>query len=788
MAAITANFSLSFDITNDKFVITDTTDYVGQGELPANWEGVLKITSPANIVIYNNTSFLSPDISPGGGSNSLITLPKDTATLKVLKGIYTITFTISDGVDFCPVTKTFNFQYGSPTISIDGSYNCVTPLIQSQDATNYLVDGQSPTSTTRLHTLYYPDTTAGPDISGDVDLIQTSVMYVLDNGEPLQYEIALTSTLVYSYAASGINSAFGVTDEISGDDYLNITCDPNLCSVYCGIKKQYDHYIETKGTLEGDKAKAKLTLMSGIAELARIAFECNKTADVTGLLNEIKSIGGFADDCSCGTGSVVLYQGLGAVAPGVVVAEGTGIDVAAVTVGAITTYTVSVEASLINIINNFEKSLPVDGNQIEVIDLGIVGDARNFQIDLNLGLSVGNIPMVKALGKELEDSPLSYNGTSLAVSLAAGKDLNLAFGAGSIVIDDTQSLLAVGSLSAGVFDDGGTITSGLVASGTSSVKATATDITSVFAGHSVVLSASGIVATSVGGTDTATLTVLNGVITHQAPSQKFEVINPVGIVTAPAYQVNVPSGNAFGIDTDGKCKLGLLAVSSDVTNVVIGNLAVDTIGGGNGTGNVIIGKSAQALTTGAISSNAIAIGNEASIFSNQSVNIGYRAGNQDIAAIAGSSAVSIGANVNYDGVGTNGIGASSVGIGNVVNNTSAGNVQISIGQNITNTRSGGIVLGYTLVGTVNAAATDSFNLVFNSTTPQVVFKTGGDSYFNLGSIMFGSNSAAPSQLSVDNGDVEVVQLGSGYIVKSADGNRWRITVANGGLNVVIAAA
>ena len=122
MAAITANFSLSFDITNDKFVITDTTDYVGQGELPANWDGVLKITSPANIVIYNNTDFGSPDITPGGGSNNLITLPKDTATLKVLKGIYTITFSISDGVDTCPVTKTFNFQYGSPTVSIDASY------------------------------------------------------------------------------------------------------------------------------------------------------------------------------------------------------------------------------------------------------------------------------------------------------------------------------------------------------------------------------------------------------------------------------------------------------------------------------------------------------------------------------------------------------------------------------------------------------------------------------------------------------------------------------------------
>ena len=110
-----------------------------------------------------------------------------------------------------------------------------------------------------------------------------------------------------------------------------------------------------------------------------------------------------------------------------------------------------------------------------------------------------------------------------------------------------------------------------------------------------------------------------------------------------------------------------------------------------------------------------------------------------------------------------------------------------MGLNITNTRSGGIVLGYTLAGTINAVAPDSFNLAFNSSTPQVVFKTGGDSYFNLGSIMFGSTSAAPSQLSVDNGDVEVVQNGSGYIVQSPDTTRWRITVDNAGA-ISIAAA
>ena len=778
MAAITANFSLSFDITNDKFVITDTTDYVGQGELPANWDGVLKITSPANIIIYNNTSFLSPDITPGGGSNSLITLPKDVATLKVLQGIYTITFTISDGVDNCPVTKTFNFQYGSPTISIDASYDCVTPLIQSKDATNYLVSGQSPTSITRSHTLYYPDTTAGPDISGNVDLIQTSVMYVLDNGEPLQYEINLTSTIVYSYTASGLNSAFGVSDQITGDDYLNITCDPNLCSVYCGIKKQYDHYIETKGTLEGDRAKAKLTLMSGIAELARIAFECNKTADVTGLLNEIKSIGGFADDCSCGTGSVVLYKGLGAVAPGVVVAEGTGIDVAAVTVGAVTTYTVSVEASLIAIINGFEKSLPVDGNQIDVTDLGLVLGVRNFQIDLDLGLSVGNIPMVKALGKELEDSPLSYNGTSLAISLASGKDLNFAFGAGSIVIDNAQSLLAVGSLSAGVFDDGGTSTSGLVASGTSSVKVTATDIISVFAGHSVTLnSANGIVATSVGAA-TATLSIKDGSITNQGTLHKFEILTPGGALAFPAYRVLSSLGNIFAIEESGIFELGLNSVSSFAGSVTIGELA----NSGGSANNIAIGKSSINGTSA--SNPQVAIGEQSKTSNDGQISIGYLAGNDG--GTIGINAISIGTFCNYS-LASVGIGAGSIGIGVIVQNFTAAEKAISIGSNIENNYVGAIVLGYSNAApALNAYGTDSFNIGFNTTTPQVVFSPAR-SYFNLGSIIFGNTIAPPSQLSVDNGDVEVIQNGSGYIVKSPDGTRWRMKVDNAGV-ISIAAA
>jgi len=90
----------------------------------------------------------------------------------------------------------------------------------------------------------------------------------------------------------------------------------------------------------------------------------------------------------------------------------------------------------------------------------------------------------------------------------------------------------------------------------------------------------------------------------------------------------------------------------------------------------------------------------------------------------------------------------------------------------------------------NSAVTAGSGIYFNNDNAQVILKdstdvvnvkitSDSDSFFKGGKVGIGTDSPA-SKLEVDGGDIEVNDSAKGLILKSPDGTRYRVTVANGG--------
>lgn len=783
MALTTVDFKVTFDLTQDPkvFTIEDTTDYAGQGVLLADVTGILKITSPAGVVIYNNTNHGAPDIDPDVSLfNSIpISLPL-TAGGEVQKGGYIIDYEVQDtsGVPFqVQAQKKPVYSYDPPTLNMSMVFDAATPLLSSDDVTSYVVDGVSPTTIVRDHTLDYPPSTGEPALNGDVKLISTSTVFAINSGT-LQYSATLVSTITYDFALHSVLDA----PEVS--EYIDIAFDSSLCDIYCGLREQWDRYINNKGTLEGQKELEKMVTMLGIAGLAKQAIDCSKTEDVSMYIAEIERIGNFTTECQCDDGVPVLITGLGLPNKTTVVAEGASIDVSANTVGDTTTYTVSVEQALLDQISLLEGSKPVDGVQVSVVDLGLVSGVRNYEINISLALTANTIPVVDPTGEFLVDGPLSYDGTTLSGPLAAGKVIGIGvdaydFQGGS----GLAGLLAAPGVGFGKADGAVKYFQGVIDdTGTKKITARIDNATNLLAEvtiesgkftisdnekNTIVGDGSKTLITSTDTVDTSTLSI-DPLLSELTSKQ-----STIDVLTGGGFTVESSAIRLLDIKAAGEFALGLAARFGGVDSVTIGSGA-DT--SASALSNIAIGKDAESASTA--SNPSIAIGEGAKVTANGAgISIGAKSG--DNSGAVGGNAIMIG----YQAVtGTLGIGLNSVSIGGLVETTSASVAGISIGNSISNSVSGAIVMGRGVSGASRLVPTqvDSFNLAWGVTSPQVTIGIT-DSFFNTGSkYMFGDTISAPSMVSA-KGDVEVTDVGNGFILKSPDTTRWRIEVDNLGV-------
>jgi len=232
--------------------------------------------------------------------------------------------------------------------------------------------------------------------------------------------------------------------------------------------------------------------------------------------------------------------------------------------------------------------------------------------------------------------------------------------------------------------------------------------------------------------------------------------------TTGEKNTGVGSGALYGnLTGDENVAVGPQALYSNVLgsrNIAMGYEALYT---NNSNDNTAIGYRALRGASNSMNNN-VAIGNEAGRSGNASFYNNTLIGQQAaLNATTASGAVIIGRQ-------TGRIAAD--GTGNVSNLTRS----VIIGafaSPLTNTSLDEIVIGHGAEGLGNNTA------VIGST---VTTKTRLH-----GNVAIGTDTPA-SSLDVANGDVEVSQIASGIILKSPDGTRYRVTVANGGALTVAA--
>ncbi len=378
LTTITNEITFRFGESPKDISLTDTSDYAGQGVALADVDGIIKAVGPDGNTFYNNTDYGDPDVDADVSltSSKLIALPLDSSGVP-LQGNYEITYSVQDSstATIVVLTKNFTLNYTTPEADIDMSVDCVKPELTSTDNTNYVVGGVTPTSITRDHDIQYPPSVSTPDVDGVSKTVSTSVFFTLSDGVGLQHSSSLTATTSYTYS-----NGFFITDTVTGNGYINVSCDAELCDVYCCLRAQYNRWQDATGTTEQQVEMKKFFEVMSIAELIEIALRCGKGGDVSKYVTELRDIANCQPGCGCGDGEPVLVTGLGGGSGSVVVASGGApVVVTSLTVGSVTTYTVSLDPSFVSKVSASYNTVVAAGAGMSVA-VATVGDTKTYTV------------------------------------------------------------------------------------------------------------------------------------------------------------------------------------------------------------------------------------------------------------------------------------------------------------------------------------------------------------------------------------------------------------------------
>jgi len=302
----TLTFTPTFDLsaTQNRINLVDTSDYAGQGIPLANVNGSFRIVSPSGSTIYDNGSYTDANCDI---KVSTSTTSQQTINFTPELGDYVITYTVYDNslLAFSTLTSTITNSYVAPTISITQTANCVGQVWTQEDATDYVVNGVTPTKTI-VNTLYYPAGSAGQGApySTAATPLSTTTFY---NGTQTS---EITATL--SYAFTGLT----VTTVITGTKEMKVDCS-YYCSILCCVlafERLKTSYQGSNPVKYNETNEIFHEIMDYIS-LIRLSIECNDgdSTDISWYLDKIKALSNCTADCDCSADDYSRVTGWGSV-------------------------------------------------------------------------------------------------------------------------------------------------------------------------------------------------------------------------------------------------------------------------------------------------------------------------------------------------------------------------------------------------------------------------------------------------------------------------------------------
>lgn len=343
----TISFTTQFDLTSNLITFVDTSDWAGQGIATTDVNGCFRIIAPSGTIVYNNTDFDNADcdiwIDNSLDSQQTIAIPLD-GTLPE-SGVYSIQYSVynSNTLETYTLTNSYNYTYVAPEVCITQTVDCVTPKFTSLDATDYVVDGITPTLV-RVHKLYYPP----GNVDGATFLSSAGTTIITGTFYQGTQTTTISTSVSYTFSDGLI-----VADLLEGSKEVLVDC-TFICSIYCCIRALEQRMLSAKGTnnVKYLEYTATFTQVMGLVGMARLAIDCGKPDDVNALMTQIEALSECTSDCSCSGDAPTRVTGLGGVVDSAVVESG-GVPVVVVpsTVGSVTTYTVSLSPAFVAIVN-----------------------------------------------------------------------------------------------------------------------------------------------------------------------------------------------------------------------------------------------------------------------------------------------------------------------------------------------------------------------------------------------------------------------------------------------------